>query len=314
MVVLREITLSDKQLFESFTKGIKVSFYNFSNIYMWRNVMNYKYSIIDDVLCIFAKYRDSEPFMFYPLGTDNIESVMIKITEQTGFPLMVRPLCDNMVKQMSALYPKAEVNCRPDLSDYIYSTSELSNLSGKKFHKKRNHVNKFAKTYNYEYITVTSDNLNILKSAVDKLYTDDDKLNQDFVDEFNAINELVNNFDSLNLKAAVITIDGDIAAYSIGEIQNGDTALVHTEKANRLYDGAYAAINYEFLRHEFTETEFVNREEDMGIEGLRQAKSSYNPIALNNVYSITFKTKEDLNYVKSCNVKQVACSRRGICK
>jgi len=314
MVSLREIKISDKQLFDSYTSCMKISFYNFSNIYMWRKSMNYRYAIIDDSLCIFARYRENTPFMFYPLGSKDIETTMFKITEQTGFPITLRPLSQRMADSMAELYPDITPEFRRGLADYIYSTAELTELSGKKFHKKRNHVNKFIKTYNYDYITVTAENLDILKDAVIRLYTDEDKLDPDFVDEYYAINELVNNFDALGLKAGVITVDGDIAAYSIGEIQNGDTALIHTEKADRNFDGAYAAINYEFLRHEFSGTKFVNREEDMGIEGLRQAKTSYNPIAFNNVYSITFKNKEDLNYVKSCNVKQMACSCGRICK
>lgn len=314
MAILKEIDISDKQLFDSYTSDIKVSFYNFSNIYMWRNVMNYRYTIIDGALCVFACYRNEAPFMFFPLGTNEIISMMQKVTEETGFPIMIRPLNEQMAEYMSVLYSKAELNFRRDLADYIYNTSDLANLSGKKFHKKRNHVNKFLKTYNYDYITVKPENLDLLKKAVVELYTEDDKQNPDFVDEYSAINELVNNYEALNLKAGVITIAGKIIAYSIGELQNNDTALIHTEKADRMYDGAYATINYEFIRHEFADTEFVNREEDMGIDGLRQAKTSYNPITFNNVYSITFKTKEDLNYVKSCNVKQMACSRRGICK
>ena len=314
MVKLQEINISDKQLFDSYTSCMKISFYNFSNIYMWRKTMNYRYAIIDDSLCIFAKYRDEAPFMFYPLGSRDIETTMLKITEQTGFPITMSRLSQRMADQVAPIYPNVIPEFIRGLCDYIYSTAELTELSGKKFHKKRNHVNKFIKTYTYDYITVTNENLDILKNAVVRLYTDEDKLNSDFVDEYYAINELVNNFDVLGLKAGVITVDGNAVAYSIGEIQNGETALIHTEKADRNFDGAYAAINYEFLRHEFSGTKFVNREEDMGIEGLRQAKTSYNPIAFNNVYSITFKIKEDLNYVKSCNVKQMACSCGRICK
>jgi Uncharacterized conserved protein len=314
MVTFKEINISDKELFDSYTSCVKISFYNFSNIYMWRKAMNYRYAIIDGSLCIFAKYRDSNPFMFFPLGSHDIESTMLEVTEQIGFPITLRPLSQRMADQITSIYPDLVPEFRRGLCDYIYNTSDLATLSGKKLHKKRNHLNKFTKTYSYDYITVTSENLDILKNAVDHLYTDEDKLDPDFVDEYYAINELVNNFGTLGLKAGVITIDGNFAAYSIGELQSSDIALIHTEKADRNYDGAYSAINYEFIRHEFADTKFVNREEDMGIEGLRQAKTSYNPIAFNNVYSITFKTKEDLNYVKSCNVKQMACSCRGICK
>lgn len=314
MTAHKEIKITDKPLFDSYNAGMNMSFYNFSNIFMWRDVMNYRYSVIDGALCVCAEYRDQEPFMLFPLGVKNLKSTMKKIAERNGFPFTIRPLNQHMAEQISSLYPNIQLEYRRDLSDYIYNTSDLATLSGKKLHKKRNRLNKFIKAYQYEYVTITPDNVDFLKSAVDYLYTDEEKQNDDFVDENRAINELVNNFASLNLKAGVLTVDGAIIAYSIGEMQNHDTALIHTEKANREYDGAYSAINYEFVRHEFAETSFINREEDMGIEGLRQAKMAYNPIAFNNVYSITIKTKEDLNYVKSSNVKQMACTCGRVCK
>jgi len=284
-MVLKTIDVSDKPLFDNYTSGINLSYYNFSNIFMWRNVMNYRYAIIDEKLCIFSQYRDELPFVFYPLGNGDITSVFNNI----DFPILMKPLDDKMSENLKILFPDIQQELRSELSDYIYSTSDLANLSGKKFHKKRNHVNKFISSYKYEYV---SNDIPLLKQAVDELFHE--KVNQDFTDEYNATIELVNNFEKLDLKAGIILVDGNIAAYSIGEKQTPNTALIHIEKANRHYDGAYAIINYEFVRHEFMDTEYINREEDMGIEGLRQAKESYFPVAMNNVYSISFKSKEDI--------------------
>ena len=80
------------------------------------------------------------------------------------------------------------------------------------------------------------------------------------------------------MKGGVIKIDNKIAAFTLGEQINSNSVVIHIEKANTFYEGIYQAINQQFLCNEWNEMEFVNREEDLGIEGLRRAKMTYNPI------------------------------------
>ena len=94
------------------------------------------------------------------------------------------------------------------------------------------------------------------------------------------------NMEKLNLKGGAIRINGKIAAFTLGEVLNPETALIHFEKADTAYDGIYQAINNEFLIHEWSDMKYVNREEDMGIEGLRKAKLSYCPEFLYECYDI----------------------------
>jgi hypothetical protein len=286
---------------------------------MWRLVMNYRYKIINGTLCIFGQYRtDSAPFALFPFGVRDAKSytsVLSEISEIVGFPLRLYPLDEKMCETLKPFYPNAKSEFQRDFSDYVYNTADLAELAGNKFHKKRNHVNKFISMYGYDYIPITEANLELLDDAINHMfYNCDDNTSQELVDEYNAIHECLYNFSALNLKAAVIKVADNIVAYSIGEKYNADTAVIHTEKADKLYSGSYAFINYEFVRREFSDTLYVNREEDLGIDGLRQAKSSYNPIKLNNVYQMFFKNKEDFYHVKSCNVKQMACSRGWVCK
>lgn len=276
--------------------------------------MNYRYYIIDGALCIFAKYRDGLDFVFFPLGAGGLFSVLDKISDITGFPVILCPLTEEMARCITAGSPNLTPEYRRDLSDYIYGASDLAALAGKKFHKKRNHVNKFKSLYEYNYHTIAPGDTDLLRRAAEVLHADEEKLDPDMADEFTAINELIDNFAALKLKAGVITVGDTIIAYSIGEYMCENMALVHAEKADRRFDGGYAVINYEFARNELNGVKYINREEDMGIDGLRQAKTSYNPIALNNVYSISFNNKEDLNHVKSCNVKQMARSCGRVCQ
>ena len=85
----------------------------------------------------------------------------------------------------------------------------------------------------------------------------------------------------------MITVDGKYVAYSIGSMINENTADIHFEKADREYDGSYAFVNNSFAKYGFHDAEYINREEDLGIEGLRKAKLSYYPIRLNQMYRIS---------------------------
>jgi hypothetical protein len=249
--------------------------------------MNYKYALIGDSLCLLGSYRGEPPFAFFPQITEDSElDFCVNEIQNQCDTCAFRPLTSEMAERMKRIFPDSVITPRRDLFDYVYSTEQLINLTGRRFHAKRNHINTFISLYNnYKYTSIGPHNITLLREAVDSLFTERD--NEDLTDEYGAICIAVDAFEELGLSAGVITVDGKIAAYSIGEKMNCDTALIHTEKADRSYNGAYAIINRDFLRAEFSDTLYVNREEDMGIKGLRKAKLSYNPIYFNEVYSLT---------------------------
>ncbi|MFA6947362.1 MAG: phosphatidylglycerol lysyltransferase domain-containing protein, partial [Eubacteriales bacterium] len=197
------------------------------------------------------------------------------------------PLTSGMVAHVRSVFPDAAVTENRELFDYIYDADSLISLSGKKLHQKRTHYNNFITRYNWEYTRIGENNLALLRRAYESLWRYESDEGQDFADEHIAIAELIGNFTALGLTAGVITVGGEIAAYSIGERFTCCHALIHTEKADKNYEGAFAAINREFAAHEFADCRFINREEDMGIEGLRRAKLSYQPALLNEIYSLT---------------------------
>jgi hypothetical protein len=248
--------------------------------------MHYRYAIINDALCLFGSYRGEPPFAFFPLGIgkDKFDECVTAIHHRCG-ACVFRPLTREMADEFLRIHPDAVLTLRRDLFDYVYSTEQLINLSGKHFHSKRNHINAFNALYSYKYNRIDTHNLSLLREAADTLFTERD--DEELSDEYGAICSAIDAFDELGLKAGVITAGGEIIAYSIGEKMNRNTALIHIEKANRTYNGIYSVINCDFLRNEFSDTLYVNREEDMGYEGLRKAKLSYNPIHLNEVYSVS---------------------------
>lgn len=201
-----------------------------------------------------------------------------------------------------------------DDSEYIYSTKELIDLSGKKFHAKKNHYNKFLKNYNYEIKEINTpkikgDCMELLK----RWHSVKEEVDKELVMETEAINDVLCKLDILKLKTIAVyasckTSDSDIdnnsiiseaeecknpnkiVAFSIGEKYANDTmANILVEKADISYDGIYAFINREFLTRSFSDTEFVNRQEDTGSEGLRKAKQSYNPIRMEDKYLLNLK-------------------------
>lgn len=274
----RMITLSDKQYFP---KSSPISFTNFTNIYMWRHVMHYRTLTVDGVRCLVGHYGNHPDFCFLPdvKEDEKLYTVLEGLRSELGSPLLLRPLDQERLERVMRLYPDAVVTESRNMQDYIYLQSDLANLPGKAYHPKRNHINNFEKQYNWEFVSVTADNLPLLRKAAERLFAIDSRL----PDEYEAILDLLDHFRELELRAGVLLVEGTPVAYSIGEIMNADTALIHIEKADRSFDGAYAMINKLFAA-EFAECTYINREEDMGIPGLRKAKLSYHPIRMGDFY------------------------------
>lgn len=251
--------------------------------------MNYRIADVSGYPVIVGKYRNSLFSVIVPFYLESypINEIYTEIKTKLGTEkIRVSPLVADQAEEIKAHYTDAEIILSRDLSDYFYNTSDLINLSGKKFHQKRNHVNSFTSKYSHTYIPVSTDDpdsLKLLKNACDTLY--DPNSGEDFADEYIAINELIGNFEALGLSAGVIISDGIPVAYSIGEHMSQDTALIHIEKANKNFSGSFAAINKMFAAHEFSDTLFINREEDMGLEGLRKAKLSYHPVRIGEYYT-----------------------------
>lgn len=180
-----------------------------------------------------------------------------------------------------------------DGSDYIYSTEDLINLSGKKYHSKRNHITSFEKTYNWTYEEITKDNIaECLLMNEQWEESNVEKQENGTQKEEIAIKRAIDNFEALGLMGAMIRIDGKVVAYTFGEKLNDHTFCTHVEKAFSEIRGAYPIINREFAKNSLSEYKFINREEDLGIDGLRQAKLSYNPEILLQKYTAVLKECE----------------------
>ena len=183
-----------------------------------------------------------------------------------------------MPKISAKLFPEVDVKENTSFNDYVYLAENLVNLSGKKLHSKRNHLNKFKATYDYVYREMVPEDFEpCLELAGRLMRKTRSEESFGYMEELKSIETAFDNFELFKLSGGVIEIDGNIAAFTVGEKLTQNCALIHIEKADTSYDGIYAAINNEFVKNRWADFEFVNREEDMGIPGLRKAKLSYRP-------------------------------------
>ncbi|MCQ2483265.1 MAG: ATP-grasp domain-containing protein [Clostridia bacterium] len=266
----------------------------------WDVVYKIKWAIIEDALVMISEgTKDMPPFMMMPIGTVNSAS-LVKITETVrekfssegkGNTLPVYCIDAQYVDMVKNLPIKhSEVKCNPDFSDYLYDAEQLRELKGKSYSKKRNHVSKFLRLYSdYRYVSLTEKYFDECIELV-KLWATARDIECDDIDncDYLMIKSLFDNWNVLKARGGAIIIDNKIRAFAVGSKGSDELAFIHFEKADISYEGIYAAINQLVLKNEFPEVKYVNREEDLGISGLRKAKESYFPIEMIDKYSVVF--------------------------
>ncbi len=264
--------------------------------YIWKNYYNTKYYINEYGLVWIYRIKN-QVFSSVPLCTDeNVVASFYEMKEYFNSVLGVKLklyLVDEHTKNILNL-PKDKflVEEERDYFDYLYNAKELMALSGKKYHKKKNHVNGFLKEYENRYRVKIADKSDV-ESIEEFLIKWHNKRN--IIDEYNrddyelkGIFYVLEHCDMLKYKMMLVYVDDVIEGFTLGTyLREEKTAYIHVEKANPDIRGLYAFINREFLKNCFSEAEYVNREDDMGLEGLRKAKLSYNPIELIKKYTIT---------------------------
>lgn len=234
-----------------------------------------------------------------PIGSGDFKDALLQLEEdswQHGHPLLmlgVTPVSKDLLEEA---FP-GEFTYIPerDYFDYIYLREDLATLKGKKFQAKRNHVNKFKKQYAYEYVPLTPELIPECLELEAKWYkanrTDEDQ--EELREERQSMIFALQHFKELDLMGGAIRIDNQLVAFTFGSPINQDTFGVHVEKADTHYDGAYSIINQEFASRIPEQYLYINREEDLGIPGLRQAKLSYNPTILLPKAAVIKKIKSE---------------------
>lgn len=301
MFELNEITIDKKELLESYLKRrcSLNSEFSFTNLFMWRKSYDMRYVILDDMLCIMPKHTGGPRSATFPIGfidkdgnERDIKPVVEKLLayfEEIGEVPLMHLYDEKTVKILTDSFPGRFIITEDRNSfDYVYNVDELIALPGKRFHSKKNHVNKFKKLYpDYEYCKMTPDDRAECLALFDEWRESKSLEGAGLDEEREAVCELLDNWTSLDIIGGCIRVDGKMVAFSLGEPLLGDTAVIHLEHADTSYEGSFAMMNREFLLNEWSDYKYVNREEDMGIPGMRQAKESYRPSFMVKKYVAT---------------------------
>ena len=293
MLTLQKITLDKKEIFSKYYKNMEASIYNFTNLYMWSGNGNIKYAETDGFIIPVFQFGKNPPTALFPVGEGDFESSVMKtvsfLKDREANPVFSQ-LTDKMVKKMQEYFPnKFEYIPNRNTADYVYEVEKMITHSGKKLHSKKNHLNYFKKTYNFEYRTLSEVDMPLCKRLFEAWHKEKDDSLKLIGESKDATFRVLDNFNALGVKGGGIYIDNKLIAFSIGEQITDDMALIHLEVANPLYRGAFNIINQQFCENQWYDLKYVNREEDMGLEGLRKAKLAYNPIFLIDRYNAVLK-------------------------
>ncbi len=289
----RVISAADKPLFDKYNSKNQRSSYNFITNFIWSGEDKLKICVDDDFLFIFWDIG-SHSRMLYPIGFGNDKRGAIlkacNYMKKRGITPLFSSLLEEDVLELKELFPNIFLfDYDRNNSDYIYSSEKLINLSGKKLHSKKNRLNGFKRNYNYIYRNIEPKDISHCKKLFDLWYNEKDENTRLLPESKTATYKLLDNLNDFTLIGGLIEVDNEIVACTIGEKITADTALIHVEFANTAFNGSYAAINQQFVEHEWANVPYINREEDMGDEGLRRAKEAYQPIKLLNEYTAKLK-------------------------
>jgi uncharacterized protein len=278
----KELSLSMRgilhPLFHSLEDGI--SEYTFANIYLFRDRYSYKVSHVSHSQYILTGEREGKKFFLLPFGLPKKEALKDMFAEH-GYLKLV----SESIAQELAPIEGFTVEEDRDNFDYLYLREKLANLDGRKLHKKRNLVNVFVNNYSFVGRTLWSQNKSDALSILDGWRT-----TRDSDGDYHSTKEAIEHLEELGLHGSIVYVDSEPAGFTIGEeLMKGKCFAIHFEKAFDKYKGIYQFMNKCFSSLLSEKYQYINREQDLGDAGLRQAKESYKPIGFVKKYIVHFK-------------------------
>ena len=258
--------------------------YNFANLYLWGRQ---KAAFLDDSLVFFSQFNQKSVYLF-PLCRGDLKKTLDAIIHDArtrGIPCRLTSLTHDDCDKLEALYPgQFRIHHDRNTFDYIYAIEDLATLKGKKFQKKRNHLNRFKLQHpNYQLAPITDENTPAIKELLDRWYANrlEADPTADFQMEQAAIYRALRHREELGMEGLVLSDNDQLLAMTLGSPLSQNTFDVQFEKA--IDESAYVAMCSSFAGHlmqKYPNLRYLNREDDLGIEGLRKSKLAYNPVTL----------------------------------
>lgn len=294
MLDFKPLTLSDIPLLRSFFVRYpeRICDCAVGSTFMWRNYFDNSFAVVDDTLICMAGFPHGETAFTCPIGKnpaaafDAIEQFCIARSHR----LIFSSVPETKLPVLLQRYPGAEVSYSEDWMDYLYDSEALLTLAGRKFATQRNHINKFLRLYgDYSFESLNDSLQGKVLSFLEAFEFNSEKADESAALEIEMCKEVISNYKDYSLPCGVLTVGSDVIGFSVGEII-GDTIFIHIEKADTSYQGSYPMLTNSFLKMFLTpEVRFVNREEDVGDEGLRKSKQSYHPVEMLKKYTVIKK-------------------------
>lgn len=296
MINFRPLELDDRTLVQRYTMGgtRRNCDLSFANLYSWQFMYQTQLAEKDGFLLI-RFYLDNKLAYMMPIGQGDLKSIvacLIDDAREQGHPFKMWGICAEMRPLFEEAFPDTfELVANPNNFDYIYTRETLATLRGKKLQSKRNHLNKFRTLHpNAEFKPLTPELVpDCLRLEAEWCKANDCAENESMQHERIALTRALKSMTELDLTGGVLYVDGKIAAFTYGCPINSFTFDTCVEKADTDIEGAYAMINYEFANSLPETYRYINREEDLGLEGLRKAKLSYQPDTILQKYTATLK-------------------------
>ena len=284
LINFRKVQPGDRSAYQEILKAVPVRGceYAFSNLCFWGRQ---EIAFIHGCIAIFAHFQGCSVYG-YPMGPGDRRAViaeMIADAGERGIPCRIGSLTTSDMEELSQWFPD-DFLLVPDRDgqDYVYDINDLADLKGRKFQRKRNHMNRFRAIH--EDCTVepiTRDNMEQARFLTDQWFKNRiETAGGDFLLEQVALDRAFRHYEALHMEGILLKLGDEPIAMSMGSFMQDDMIDVHFEKASEDIDGAYAAVNCEFaryIREKYPTVQYLDREDDMGLEGLRKAKTSYNP-------------------------------------
>lgn len=262
----------------------------FTNLFIWHAVYQTQWSVYQNWL-LFAGSFDGQPFVLPPVGPGPRKGAALAMMEwQRNDQGIAEPRIERADSALAKeLEHETSVRIVParDQYDYVYRTRDMIDLSGNRYHGKRNHINAMQKKHTFRYDTMKDIYVRQCMELVEKwcgIKRCEEDMN--LLGEWDAVGEMLANYDQLRVRGGVMLIEDRVAAFAFGELLNPTTAVVHIEKADPDIRELYTVINQQFSEHCLHDVEFINREQDLGQPGLRKAKMSYHPDHLVEKFTI----------------------------
>lgn len=292
MIEFKAVGIEDRATIERYT--MPSDFHNcdlaFANMFCWQSVYRSAWAEIDGFLVIRFRIDGGERIGYMqPIGCGDFSHLIPALCEDAhahGQRLRIIGLTDEGAAFLRSAHPGIfAFHSDRNMEDYLYAADDLRNLTGRRYQPKRNHINRFCAEYDYRYEELTPERFDECM-RLEALWRQGHAGDASGLSaEQRAMRSAFDHFEALGLRGGCIYVGDRMVAFTYGSALNGHTFDIHVEKADTEFDGAYTIINRLFAQHLPECFTLLNREEDLGIDGLRQAKLSYHPVRLQHKFT-----------------------------